>query len=83
MTQTVGAREILRNPSLLKIAPDETMIVEDKKAHKMLGLYIGAGIADEFLKYQAKAKLLSSAKKIAASSKKEFAQLEGAVDDGL
>lgn len=83
MTQTVGAREILRNPSLLKIAPEETLIVEDKKAHKMLGMYIGVELAEEFMRYQEKAKLLKSAKKIALSAKTENAALEGALNDGL
>lgn len=83
MTQSVGARDILRNPSLLRIAPTDTLVVEDKKSHKMLGLYIGADTAKEFLEYQARAKLLNSAKKIAASVKKEFQELEGAVDDGI
>ena len=83
MTQSVGARDILRNPSLLRIAPTDTLVAEDKKSHKMLGLYIGADTAKEFLEYQAKAKLLSSAKKIAASAKQEYKELEGAVDDGI
>ncbi len=83
MTQTVGAREILRNPSLLKIAPEETLIIEDKKAHKMLGMYIGVELAEEFMRYQEKANLLKSAKKIALSAKKENAILEGVLSDGL
>ena len=83
MTQTVGTREILRNPSLLKIAPEETLIIEDKKAHKMLGMYIGVELAQEFMRYQEKAKLLKSAKKIASSAKQENAILEGALSDGL
>lgn len=83
MTQSVGARDILRNPSLLRIAPTDTLVVEDKKSHKMLGLYIGADTAKEFLEYQTRAKLLNSAKKIAASAKKEYEKLEGAVDDGI
>ena len=83
MTQTVGTREILRNPSLLKIAPEETLIIEDKKAHKMLGMYIGVELAEEFMRYQEKAQLLKSAKKIASSTKQENAILEGALSDGL
>lgn len=83
MTQTVGAREILRNPSLLKIAPEETLIIEDRKAHKMLGIYIGVELAEEFMRYLEKAKLLKSAKKIASSAKKENTVLEGALSDGL
>lgn len=83
MTQSVGARDILRNPSLLRIAPTDTLVVEDKKSHKMLGLYIGADTAKEFLEYRERAKLLNSAKKIVASAKKEYEKLEGAVDDGI
>jgi len=83
MRQTVGAREILRNPSLLKIAPEATLIIEDKKAHKMLGMYIGVELAEEFMRYQEKAKLRKSAKKIVLSAKKENAELEGALSDGL
>lgn len=83
MTQTVGAREILRNPSLLKIAPEASLIIEDKKAHKMLGMYIGVELAEEFMHYQEKANLLKSAKKIATASKKEYALLEGSINDGL
>ena len=83
MTQSVGARDILRNPSLLRIAPTDTLVVEDKKSHKMLGLYIGVDTAKEFLAYQERVKLLNSAKKIAASAKKEYKELESAVDDGI
>ena len=36
MTQSVGARDILRNPSLLRIAPTDALVVEDKKSHKEL-----------------------------------------------
>ncbi|HRF57650.1 MAG TPA: hypothetical protein PLV58_09665 [Campylobacterales bacterium] len=83
MTQTVGARELLRNPSLLRIAPSDTIIVEDKKRHKTLGMYIGVEVAEEFMEYQKRAKMLLCAKKIAASSKKEYDLLEGSIDDGL
>lgn len=48
-----------------------------------LGLYIGADTAKEFLEYQARAQLLNRAKRIAASAKKEYKELEGAVDDGI
>ncbi|MGE4295195.1 MAG: hypothetical protein AB7E49_05785 [Campylobacterales bacterium] len=83
MTQTVGAREILRNPSLLKIGPKDTLVVEDKRSHTMLGLYVGTELAEAFLAYQKKAKMLESAHKIAASSKAEYEALEGTIDDGL
>jgi hypothetical protein len=49
----------------------------------MLGMYIGVELAEEFMRYQEKAKLLKSAKKIALSAKKENAELEGALSDGL
>jgi hypothetical protein len=83
MTQIVGAREILRNPSLLRIAPNDTMVIEDKRAHKMLGMYIGTEVAEEFIRFQQKEKLLKSAQKIAASAKEEYDWLEGTIDDGL
>jgi hypothetical protein len=52
MTQIIGARELLRNPSLLRIAPNDTMVVEDKRSHTVLGMYIGAEIAEEFIRFQ-------------------------------
>ncbi|MGD9969367.1 MAG: hypothetical protein AB7S65_02850 [Sulfuricurvum sp.] len=83
MTQVIGARELLRNPSLLRIAPNDTMVIEDKRSHTVLGMYIGAEIAEDFLRFQQKEKLLKSAQKIAASSKEEYEELEGTIDDGL
>jgi hypothetical protein len=83
MTQIIGARELLRNPSLLRIAPNDTMVVEDKRSHTVLGMYIGAEIAEEFIRFQQKEKLLKSAQKIAASAKEEYEWLEGTIDDGL
>lgn len=83
MTQVIGARELLRNPSLLRIAPNDTMVIEDKRSHTVLGMYIGAEIAEDFLRFQQKEKLLKSAQKIAASSKEEYEEMEGTIDDGL
>lgn len=84
MTNIVyGSRDIVRNPSLLRIEEEDSFIVEDKKAHKTLGVYIGVKLADEFFEYLRKQELLNSAKKIKANSKKEFEDLEGAIDDGL
>ena len=34
MTAVYGSREIVRNPSLLRIDENDSFIVEDKKAHK-------------------------------------------------
>ena len=45
MNKVYGTRDILRNPSLLRIAPDENIIIEDKKAHKRLGVYLGVDLA--------------------------------------
>lgn len=83
MTQIMGSREILRNPSLLRIAPNDVIVIEDKRAHKMLGMYIGIEIAEDFIRFQQKEKLLKSAQKIAASAKEEYEWLEGTIDDGL
>jgi len=83
MTPSVGARDIVRNPSLLRIAPTDTLLIEDKKSHKVLGLYIGTEMAKEFLEYQERAGLLTSAKKIVASAKTEYQELEGAIDDKI
>ena len=64
-----GIREIVRNPALLKIAPDEVFIIEDKRTHTMMGLYLGPHKANEFLKAEEKEKMLASAMKIKESSK--------------
>jgi len=83
MNEIFGAREIVRNPSLLRIDPDDSFIVEDKKAHKRLGIYLGANLAQEFFDYKKREELLKSAKKIKENSLKENMLLEGTVDDGL
>jgi hypothetical protein len=83
MAQTVGTRDILRNPSLLRISPNDSIIIEDKRAHKILGVYLGTTLAKEFILYQKRAKLLQSAKKISTHSKSENILLEGVLDDGL
>ena len=78
-----GARDIVRNPSLLRIDSDDSFIVEDKKAHKRLGIYLGVNLAEEFFAYKKREKLLTSAKKIKESVSEEYEFLEGTVDDGL
>jgi len=78
-----GAREIVRNPSLLRIDPKESFIIEDKKSHKQLGIYLGVDLAKEFLAYRHKQKLLESAHKIKASATKENNLLDESVADGL
>ncbi|MEA3433645.1 MAG: hypothetical protein U9R13_03615 [Campylobacterota bacterium] len=83
MNEIYGARDLVRNPSLLKIDPDDSFIVEDKKAHKRLGIYLGANLAQEFFDYKKREALLNSAKKIKENALKENMQLEGTVDDGL
>ena len=80
---TYGARDIVRNPSLLRIAPNDSFVVEDKKAHKQLGIYLGVDLAQEFLDYTHKQKLLQSAMKIKESALKESYLLEGSLDDEL
>ena len=71
MSLTYGIRDIARDPSLLRIAPDESIIIEDKTAHKRLGGYLGTQLAEEFLAYQQKQKLLASANKINQHAQKE------------
>ena len=83
MTMVYGARDIARNPSLLRIDGDDSFVVEDKKAHKKLGVYIGVELANEFFEYLNKQKLLSSAYKIKTHSIKELELLDGSSDDGL
>jgi len=83
MAATYGARDIVRNPSLLKIGADESFIVEDKKAHKRLGVYLGVKLAEEFFAYKKREKLLNAARKIKESASEEYRELEGSIDDGL
>jgi len=78
-----GVRDIVRNPSLLRIDSSDSFIVEDKKAHKRLGIYLGIDLAEEFFAYKKREKLLKSAKKIKDSASEEYEFLEGSVDDGL
>ncbi|HFU74930.1 MAG TPA: hypothetical protein ENK66_01660 [Arcobacter sp.] len=80
---TYGARDIVRNPSLLRIDSQGSFIVEDKKMHKQLGVYLGSGLAEEFFAYLQKQKLLKSAMKIKASATKENQLLNESLDDGL
>jgi len=83
MNAVYGARDIVRNPSLLRIDAYDSFIVEDKKAHKRLGIYLGVELAEEFFAYKKREKLLNAAKKIKEQAKEEYAFLEGTVDDGL
>lgn len=81
--KTYGARDIVRNPSLLRIKKDSYIGIEDKRERKILGLYIGNALADEFLNYIEKKRLMQSAKKIKNSSIEENLLLEDTIDDGL
>lgn len=83
MSAVYGSRDITRNPSLLRIDANESFIVEDKKAHKTLGVYLGVELADKFFAFVKKQELLNSAKKIKQSAKKEYQYLDGAIADGL
>ena len=83
MSKVVGTREISRNPSILRIDADEMLIIEDKKMHKRLGVYLGNNLAEEFFRFIEKEKLLDSAKKIKESAVKESEALEGTLADGL
>jgi len=83
MTTIYGSREIVRNPSLLRINENESFIVEDKKAHKTLGIYLGVKLANDFFNYNKKQELLKSAKKIKQNAKKEVELLSGTSCDGI
>ena len=83
MITTCGARDIVRNPSLLKIDAKESIIIEDKRTHKTLGVYLGVELAQEFWEYQKKAKLLEAARKIKENATFEHTLLEGSINDGL
>ena len=62
METIYGARDIVRNPSLLRIDSQDSFIVEDKKAHKRLGIYLGVKLAEEFFAYKKREKLLKCCK---------------------
>ena len=78
-----SVRDIARRPSLLRIAPDEMVFIEDRKLHKMLGLYIGSDLAKEFADFLRHKKLIAAAEKIKASASRENEAFEGTLDDGL
>ena len=83
MTTKYGSRDIIRNPSLLRIEENDSFIIEDKKAHKTLGVYLGTKLAEEFFNYTKKQELLKSAQKIKKSASEEFLKLEGTLNDGI
>jgi predicted RNA-binding protein YlxR (DUF448 family) len=83
MSISYGARDITRNPSLLRIGKDDEFVIEDKKSHKKLGVYIGMNLAEEFFAYKKKKNLLDAAKKIKQSANVEYESMEGTLGDGL
>jgi hypothetical protein len=83
MGKTYGVRDIARNPSILKIGSQEIVEITDKRANKLLGIYIGEGLAKDFVAFLEKKSMLESAKKIKELSKKEYSELEGTLSDGL
>ncbi len=83
MTAVYGSRDIIRNPSLLRIEENESFIVEDKKAHKTLGVYLGVKLANDFFKYTKKQELLKAAQKIKQSAIEESDILSGTIDDRI
>ena len=83
MYLTYGSRDIVRNPSLLKIDDKESFIVEDKRSKKVLGVYLGKDLAKEFFEFRRKQQLLKSAEKIKNASKNENINLDGTISDGL
>ena len=62
---------------------NDSFIIEDKKAHKTLGVYLGTKLAEEFFNYTKKQELLKSAQKIKKSASEEFLKLEGTLNDGI
>jgi len=76
MYMIYGARDIVRNPSLLKIKNDDGFIVEDKRTRKQLGVYLGLELAKEFFEYRDKQQLLKSARKIKQSALAENIELD-------
>lgn len=83
MTTIYGSRDIIRNPSLLRIEENSSFVIEDKKAHKTLGVYLGVKLAEAFFTYTKKQELLQSAQKIKNSAYKESKELEGTLTDGI
>ncbi len=83
MQKIYGTREITRKPSLLRIDKNETIIIEDKKAKKQLGVYIGNNLAKKFFDYLKQDRLLNSAKKIKKNAFTEYKCLEDSIDDGV
>jgi len=83
MSVVYGVREIVRNPSLLRIKGDEIITIEDKKTHSILGLYIGKELGEEFSNFLEKKKLLDSAKKIKEASLSEYKEWGGTLGDRL
>jgi hypothetical protein len=83
MTTSYGSRDIIRNPSLLRIEENDSFIVEDKKSHKMLGVYLGVKLAEDFFNFTKKQELLASAKRIKNSANEELNRLEGTLNDGI
>jgi hypothetical protein len=83
MSDIYGIRDISKKPSLLKIDPHGSFIVEDKKSHKKLGVYMGMALAEEFMAYMEKKRLLDAAKKIRSDAEKAYESMEGSIDDGL
>jgi len=83
MGLSYGARDISRNPSLLRIGENDDFIIEDKKSHKKLGVYMGMTLAEEFFAYKKKKALLDAANKIKQNAKAEYDSMEETLSDGL
>ena len=83
MTQIYGARDITRNPSLLRVDEYDSFEVHDKKSNQTLGVYLGVKLAEDFFRYQKKQELLKSARKIKQNAKDELTILDGTIDDGI
>lgn len=83
MNTTYGARDIVRNPSLLRIDAYDIITIEDKRAHKTLGVFLGTELSNEFFKYRKKEQMLKAAKNIKENASTENSLLEGTIHDQL
>ncbi|MFA6143358.1 MAG: hypothetical protein WCW84_13355 [Sulfurimonas sp.] len=77
MAEHIGLAEVIRER---KITPEESYIpFEDVMAKSGIAL----NLAEAFIRFQNKEKLLASAKKIASSAKEEYEFLDVTIGDGL
>jgi len=83
MYKVCSIRDIVRNPAILKIDGSDIIEIEDKRAKKIVGFYIGKALGEEFIRFLEKKRMLESAKRIKECSLKEYKELEGSIEGGL